>query len=491
MSRIDAIRSGIAQRLGLRETRAVIERGADDVDAEERKRRKRISNRHQKILFVLLTLAITAGGVGLAVFLAKPTQLVFAVPDTTGPEFQFATKLAGLAQNSRTFKIVVSPGDAAALPAVRLGQGKADLAILRADGRVPPSARAVAVLEHDVILLIAPKGAKLKSLSSIKGRRIVVLGANPRDVVLTRQLLAVFDPGGSQIDERPRSELASLLETGGQIVIVSIAPKSQLVAAKDWDILARKPGFELIDIDGAKALERRLRGVTSETIEAGLVASSPRTPPKDIDGLSIDELLVVRNRTSGGIVSELARMVLENKEGLALDGLYASAIEPPDVDKDAAIVAHQGAADYVNGEVKSFAERYSDVLYLSLSLASIVGSLSVALYSTLTRVPPVRASELTDDILAIAAKIDAAQSLDEIAGHERTMESVLRDMLSGLKDKSVTTEGFEVFRLAFDMARESLRTARDRLVLHDTQKPQNASTQDTQQQADAALSRTR
>ena len=39
-------------------------------------------------------------------------------------------------------------------------------------------------------------------------------------------------------------------------------------------------------------------------------------------------------------------------------------IDPAETDKNAFIMAHPGAAEYINDATKSFVERYSDLMYL-------------------------------------------------------------------------------------------------------------------------------
>ena len=86
-----------------------------------------------------------------------------------------------------------------------------------------------------------------------------------------------------------------------------------------------------------------------------------------------------------GTAGDLARIIYENKAELALDSGFASKIEPADTDKDAFIVAHPGAAEYINDETKSFMDRYSDVLYLGVAALSVIGSIFAAIYTKVTR----------------------------------------------------------------------------------------------------------
>ena len=48
---------------------------------------------------------------------------------------------------------------------VQVDRKEANLAKLRTDARIPTRARAVAILEHDLLLLISPTGKKIKTIA--------------------------------------------------------------------------------------------------------------------------------------------------------------------------------------------------------------------------------------------------------------------------------------------------------------------------------------
>ena len=119
----------------------------------KRKRTRIIkSNRVQIFLFVLLTLVLTVATVWAArIYLKNSETLVFAVGDPNGQEARFANKLATMLKNNYSrFKVrIVSNGDNAKALA-QFDRNEANLAVLRTDAKVPPRARAVAVLgDHD------------------------------------------------------------------------------------------------------------------------------------------------------------------------------------------------------------------------------------------------------------------------------------------------------------------------------------------------------
>src|SRR4029079_16655227 len=100
-------------------------------------------------------------------------------------------------------------------------------------------------------------------------------------------------------------------------------------------------------------------------------------------------------------VGALARSIYENKAELALDDGFAVKIEPADTDKDAFIVAHPGAAEYINDDTKTFFDRYSDLIYLTMGCGSIIASVFAGLYSAVTRVRPMRVLELSTQVIEI------------------------------------------------------------------------------------------
>src|SRR5437762_13313636 len=130
------------------------------------RRRLRVvkSNRSQILLFSILTLILTAATVwGGRTWLRNSETLVFAVGEANGPEARFAARLATVLKNNSSrlrLKIVPSGDNTKALS--QFDRKEANLAILRTDARIPPRARSLAILDHDLLLLlISPNGKKI------------------------------------------------------------------------------------------------------------------------------------------------------------------------------------------------------------------------------------------------------------------------------------------------------------------------------------------
>ncbi|HEX7925088.1 MAG TPA: TAXI family TRAP transporter solute-binding subunit, partial [Bradyrhizobium sp.] len=368
------------------------------------------SNRAQIIIFTLLTLFLSAiTVVGGRLWLRNSETLVFAVGDANGPEAKFAGRLATVLKNNSSrlrLKIAPNPDNAKAL--AQFDRRAATLAILRTDARVPPRARAIAILEHDLVLVLSPGGKKIKSLTELKRKKIAVVGDGENSVNFVRSALEISDsPDAAQrVQQAPPNTPFDKLFASGFGAVVAIEHASKIVKDKTYEQYAKRSGgFTLNAIDEAKALARKYPAISEETVSTGMLSSSPAIPDDDVDTIGLQWLLVAQSWMPTTTAAELARIIYENKSELALDDGFASKIEPAATDKDAFIVAHQGAAEYINDDTKSFMDRYSDVMYLGAAALSIIGTIFAAIYTKITRIAPEKASELASRILDIGERV--------------------------------------------------------------------------------------
>jgi TRAP-type uncharacterized transport system substrate-binding protein len=440
------------------------------------RRRTRIikSNRVQIFLFVLLTLVLTVATVWAGrIYLKNSETLVFAVGDPAGPEARFAERLAAMLKNNFSrfkVKIVTNPDNAKAL--AQFDRREANLAVLRTDAKVPPRARAIAVLDHDVVMVMTPGGKKIKSAAELKKKKVALIADNESSAAFIRSILELPDnpsaaplvqvvPSGSPLDK---------LFASGIAAVITIAPASKLMKDKSYEQYVKKGGLTLNPIEAAKLLTRKFPALSEETIAAGTLASSPANPDDDVDTVGLQWLLVTQSRMPTPTIAELARLVYENKAELALDNGFASHIEPAATDKDAFIIAHAGAAEYINDDTKSFVERYSDLMYFAAAALGIIGSICATLYANVTRIAPEKASELATRLLDIGEDCQDATCADDLDRMQDELEKILRGVVIGLRDGTISSDGLETFKLGYQFVRDEIAMRREALLRH----PQDA-----------------
>jgi TRAP-type uncharacterized transport system substrate-binding protein len=429
------------------------------------------SNRRQILLFGALTLILTAATVwGGRIWLRNSETLTFAVGDANSDEARFATRLAAVLKNSGSrlrLKTVPSADNAKAL--ALFDRRQADLVVLRTDAKVPPRARALAILEHDVLLLISPGSKKIKSLAELKKKKIAVLADSDSSAAFVRNILEISDSSdaASRVQMAPpNSTLDKLFASGGYGAVIAIAHASTIVKDKRYEQYAKRGGFTINAIDESKALARRNPGISEETLATGMLSSAPPIPDDDLDTIGLQWLLVAQSRMSTTTAGDLARAIYEDKTELALADGFASKIEPADTDKDAFVIAHQGAAEYINDDTKSFMDRYSDLLYLGAGVLSVIGSIFAGIYTKVTRIAPEKASELATAILDIGERMQHANSLDALQALQDELEEILRGAVIGLRDGTISTDGLDTFKLGYEFVRDELSMRRESLKRH-------------------------
>ncbi len=428
------------------------------------------SNRSQIILFSILTLILTAVTVwGGRAWVRNSETLVFAVGEANGPEARFAARLAALLKNnSSRLRLKIVPNGDSAKALAQFDRREANLAILRTDAKIPPRARALAILEHDVVLVLSPGGRKIKSVADLKKKKIAVLADGENSVAFVRTVLELSDnpDAASRVQMAPPNTTFDKLFASGFGAVIAIAHASKMMKDKSYEQYAKHGGFTLNAIDAAKALARKYPALSEETVATGMLSSSPAVPDDDVDTIGLEWLLVAQSRLSTTTAGDLARIIYENKAELALDDGFASKIEPAETDKDAFIIAHQGAAEYINDDTKSFMDRYSDVMYLGAAALSVIGSIFAGIYTKVTRVAPEKAGELATAILDIGERMEHAKTLDALDELQDELEGILRGAVIGLRDGTISSDGLDTFKLGYEFVRDEISMRRDHLKRH-------------------------
>jgi TRAP-type uncharacterized transport system substrate-binding protein len=428
------------------------------------------TNRRQALLFALLTLILSIATVwGGRVLLRDSETLTFAVGAPNGDEARFAAKLAAVLKNTHSrlrLKILPNADNAKAL--AQFDRLEADLAIMRTDAKAPTRARAIAILDHELVLLITPGEKKVKSLDDLKKKKIALWADGDSSAAFARNIFEFLNGGdaGSRVQTAPPGSTLEKLFASGFGAVIVVAPASKVLNDKGYEQFAKRGGFTLNAIDAAKAMARKLPGITAETVETGMLSSSPEIPDDDVDTIGLEWLLVGQARMSTTTAGDLARVIYENKSELGLDNGFASKIEPAATDKDAFVIAHPGAAEYINDDTKSFMDRYSDVMYLGAGALSVIGSIFAAIYAKITRIAPEKASELSTAILIIGEKVEHVQCFDDLERLQEELERILRGAIIGLRDGTISSDGLDTFKLGYEFVRDEIEMRRQFLERH-------------------------
>src|SRR5689334_23661442 len=212
----------------------------------------------RRVAFVSLAGLMAVLGVAAAAyyFAMRPVTLRVAVGPANSDDLKVVQTLAQAFNNQGNSQIRLRPvqTDGALASANLLGEGKADLAIIRGDLDVPKNAQAVATLRKNVAVLWVPPAGKTKGKKSppaitkigqLNGRRIGVVGRTQANVNLLKVILRQYgvDPAKVEIIQFPANEAAEAIRNQKADVYLAAGPVNSKITADAIAASARAGGL--------------------------------------------------------------------------------------------------------------------------------------------------------------------------------------------------------------------------------------------------------
>jgi TRAP transporter TAXI family solute receptor len=350
--------------------------------------------------------------------------------------------------------------DGASASAKALEDGQVDLAIIRGDLEVPKNAQAVATLRKNVAVLWVPpaakgkkSGAKITKITQLAGRRIGVVGRTQANVELLKVILRQYgvDPAKVDIFQFPAADAAEAIRTQRGDAYIAAGPINSKITADAINASARDgatPTF--LAIDSAEAIAQNHPMYESTEIPAGAFGGSPAKPDDEVKTIGFSHHIVARKGLSDTTVASFTRQLFAIRQSVMAEFPLAAKIETPDTDKDAAIPVHPGAAAFVDGEEKTFLDRYSDYIWWGLMALSAMGSAGAWFAGYLKKDERNNNSSLRERLLEMIAAARRSDSTEELDRMQTEADDILRDTMHCFDDGAIDEGALTAFSIVLD-----------------------------------------
>jgi TRAP transporter TAXI family solute receptor len=430
-------------------------------DGSFRIRRKRGS----PFLVLAAGLLLFSAIAGASFLILRPTTLRIAVGPPESDDQKLIQALAqSFARDGSPVRLSVTttagPVDSIAL----LAEGKTDLAVARDDEEMPDGTGSVAILRKNVVVLwsapAAPhKGSKKESKSKIKGiddlvgHRVGVIGRTQVNVTLLRVILAEsgVDPEKVSITQFNASQIAEMVRDPLIDAFMTVGPLDSKVTSDAIISTARVRGEPtFLPIDVSEAIASRHPLYESEEIPGSSFSSSPARPDDTVETVSVNHLIVAPMSLSESTVGAFTRQLFGARPSLAREVPAAAKIEKPDTDKDAALPAHPGAAAYIDGNERTFMDKYSDYIWGAVLLLSVLGSGSAWLRHYLKRDERRLNTLHRDKLLATIALVRKIDSIEELDTLQCEADDILRETLECYDDGAIEEGDIAAYSLVLE-----------------------------------------
>jgi TRAP transporter TAXI family solute receptor len=444
--------------------------------------------RRSTLFVVLAGLLAIIGTVAAGYYFAmRPVTLRIAVGPANSDDLRVVQALTqAFAQTHSQIRLRPIPTDGATASAQMLADGNADLAIIRGDLNVPKNAQAVATLRKNVAVLWMPAatkgkkgGSKITKITQLAGKRVGVIGRTPANVDLLKVILRQYgvDPNKVEVAQFPTSEAVDAIRGQKADAWLAAGPvnskiTSEAIAASTHD--GRSPTF--LAIDSAEAIAQNHPMYESTEIPAGAFGGSPDRPEDEVKTISFSHHIVARKDLSETTVAALTRQLFAVRQTVLAEFPLAAKIETPDTDKDAFIPVHPGAAAFVDGEEKTFLDRYSDYIWWGLMALSAMGSVGAWFAGYLKKDERNNNSTLRErllEMIAVARRSDAVEELDQL---QSEADEILRDTLHCFEDGAIEEGALTSFNIALEQFHHAIAD-RKALLMQISQNLQRAGAQ--------------
>ena len=446
----------------------------------------------RRLTFVVLAgvLAIIGALAAGYYFAMRPVTLRIAVGPANSDDLRVVQALAQALNNQQhgLVRLRPLPTEGAAASAKLLGEGKADLAIIRGDLEVPKNAQAVATLRKNVAVLWVPPASKVKGkkaapkitkIAQLAGRRIGVVGRTQANVNLLKVILQQYgiDPGKVEITQFPVNEAADAIRNQKADAYLAAGPVNSKITADAIAASTRDGGTPtFLAIDTAEAIAQNHPAYEASEIPAGSFGGSPDKPEEEVKTISFSHHIVARKGVSEVTIAAFTRQLFAIRQSLKTEFPLAAKIETPDTDKDATIPVHPGAAAFVDGEEKTFLDRYSDYIWWSLMALSAMGSAGAWFAGYLKKDERSANNSQRDrllDMLAAARHCDSTEELDQM---QSEADGILRHTLECFEHGAIEEGTLTAFNIAIEQFHNAVAD-RKALLLSVPQNLQRASAQ--------------
>jgi TRAP transporter TAXI family solute receptor len=431
----------------------------------------------RRMMFVMLAgvLAIVGTLVAGYYFAMRPVILRIAVGPANSDDLRVVQALTqAFAQSHSHIRLRPIQTEGATASAQALADGKAELAIIRGDLNVPKNAQAVATLRKNVAVLWVPPalkgkkaGPKITKIAQLSGRRVGVVGRTPANVDLLKVILQQYgvDPGKVEVVQFPTGEAADAIRSQKADAYLAAGPvnskiTTEAIAASTRD--GRTPTF--LAIDSAEAIAQNHTMYEASEIPAGAFGGSPDRPDEEVKTISFSHHIVARKDLSEITIAAFTRQLFAIRQTVMKEFPLAAKIETPDTDKDAAIPVHPGAAAFVDGEEKSFLDRYSDFIWWGLMALSAMGSAGAWFAGYLKKDERSNNSSLRERLLEMIAAARRSDSTEELDNMQAEADNILRDTLNCFEHGAIEEGALTAFNIALEQFHHAVANRRALLV---------------------------
>jgi TRAP transporter TAXI family solute receptor len=436
-----------------------------DLNDNPAPRRPRKKRRNYALLILAVGMLAFGVAAGTLYYVLRPVTLRIAVGPPGSEDQKLIQLLAQtFARDGSAIRLTPITTEGAAESIALFAAGKAELAVARGDLNLPANAESVAILRKNVVVLWSTPGlpgkngkkqtaVKVKTLDDLAGHKVGVIGRTQANVTLLRVILTEsgINPDKVTVSQFGTNQIAELAKDPTIDAFMAVGPLNSKITADAITATATARGEpKFLPIDVSEAIAQKHPLYESEEIAGSIFSSSPARPDDKVETVSVNHLIVAAKSVSETSIAGFARQLFTVRQQLARELPSAGHIEKPDTDKDAALPAHAGAAAYIDGNERTFLEKYTDYIWFAILLLSGLGSAGAWLQHYWKRDEREQYTAHRDNLLDLITRARKAETPEELAEMQTAADGTLREALDCYDDGAIEEGDLSVIGLTLE-----------------------------------------
>lgn len=426
---------------------------------------------------VLLAAGVIATGFYVQ---SRPTHLKIAVGPRIGDDVRLVEALQRhFAREKTKIRLHLVRKETGAESSDALDKGEVDLAVVRRDAGMPKMGQVIAVHRRNVAVLVVPpsppapaaKGkAKrppvkpIEKVEDLVGKTVAVVGRTPANNTLLNAILMQYGIAPEKVNriQFTTEDLTTQLKAAQYDALLAIGPVSSKITTEAVAAAASrgKEPLRFLEIGSSEAIEQR--NPIYESTEIPGNAFGVARPADNVETVGVSHYIVAHRNLDETLAGNFTRLLFAAKQTLADDNPAFNKIESPDTDKAATLAVHPGALAYLEGDQKTFFDRYSEPLYWGLMLLSFFGS-GAAWLASYARSDSNGDNSDLDSLIGLVPRARTAVSADELDLMRHEIDDIMERTIRHIEAGSLEGARASAVQLAAEHARSAITERRGML----------------------------
>jgi hypothetical protein len=273
------------------------------------------------------------------------------------------------------------------------------------------------------------------------------------------------DSGKVEIVQFAAPEAAEAIRNQKADAYLAAGPVNSKIIADLISASTRDGGMpKFLAIDASEAIAQNHPMYEAAEIPAGAFGGSPAKPDGEVKTISFSHHIVARRGLSESVVAAFARQLFAARRAVMTEYPLAAKIETPDTDKDAAIPVHPGAAAFVDGEEKTFLDRYSDYIWWGLMALSAMGSAGAWFAGYFKKDDRGDNSSMRERLLEMIAAARRCDSTEELDLMQAEADDILHNTLQCFEHGAIEEGALTAFNIALEQLHHAVADRRALLI---------------------------